>query len=55
MRDYVIFTDSGCDIAPDILKSWNVKYKNLNFRFDDSEKEYSNEEMPIGEFYQKML
>ena len=54
MRDYVIFTDSGCDIAPDILKNWNVKYKNLNFRFDDSEKEYSNEEMPIGEFYQKM-
>lgn len=54
MRDYVIFTDSGCDIAPDILKKWDVQYKSLNFRFDDSEKEYSNEEIPIGEFYQKM-
>lgn len=54
MRGYVIFTDSGCDIAPDILKKWDVQYKSLNFRFDDSEKEYSNEEIPIGEFYQKM-
>ncbi len=54
MRDYVIFTDSGCDIAPDILKKWDVQYKSLNFRFDDSEKEYSNEEIPIGDFYQKM-
>ena len=54
MRDYVIYTDSACDIKKEILSEWGVPYRNLTFRFQDSEKEYSNEEMGIDEFYSKM-
>ena len=54
MKDYVIFTDSACDIKPELLKDWGVQYRNLSFRFDDSEKEYSNEDMAVDAFYAKM-
>lgn len=51
---FKVFTDSGCDISPSILAEWGVACESLTFRFDDSEKEYQNGEMPTGEFYQKM-
>ena len=54
MSNYVIFTDSGCDIKPELLSEWGVPFKSLNFRFDGSEKEYSNEDMNATEFYAKM-
>lgn len=54
MSNYVIFTDSGCDIKPELLSEWGVPFKSLNFRFDGSEKEYSNEDMSATEFYAKM-
>ncbi len=54
MKDYVVFTDSGCDLEPSLLNKWGVYFKQLNFRFDGSDKEYSNEDMPVNEFYQKM-
>ena len=54
MSNYVIFTDSGCDIKPELLSEWGVPFKSLNFRFDGSEKEYSNEDMSSTEFYAKM-
>lgn len=54
MANYVIYTDSACDISPEILAKWGVPYRSLTFRFSDSEKEYSNEDMPVGEFYNKM-
>ncbi len=54
MRDYVIYTDSSADISPDILKEWGVSSLSLTFRFSDSEREFSNSDMEIGEFYNKM-
>ena len=54
MSEYVIFTDSGCDIKPEVLKEWGVSYKCLTFKFEDDEKIYSNDDMPIGDFYNKM-
>lgn len=54
MSNYVIFTDSGCDIKPELLREWGVDSRSLIFRFNDSDKEYTNEDMPVGEFYQKM-
>lgn len=53
-NDFIIFTDSGCDISPELLKEWGVPFRSLNFRFDGSEKEYSNEDMSSSEFYAKM-
>lgn len=54
MRDYVIFTDSACDIRPELLSEWGVPYRSLTFRFDGEEKEYSNDDMSVDTFYQKM-
>ena len=54
MRDYVIFTDSACDIKPELLAEWGVPYRCLTFRFDGEEKEYSNDDMSVAEFYNKM-
>ncbi|MBE6699974.1 MAG: DegV family protein [Ruminococcaceae bacterium] len=54
MRDYVIFTDSACDIKPELLAEWGVPYRPLTFRFDGDEKEYSNDDMSVVEFYNKM-
>ncbi|MBQ8742671.1 MAG: DegV family protein [Clostridia bacterium] len=53
-NDFIIMTDSGCDISPELLKEWGVPFRSLNFRFDGSEKEYSNEDMSVSEFYAKM-
>ena len=54
MRDYVICTDSACDIKPELLDKWGVCYKSLTFRFENDSKEYSNNDMPVSEFYDKM-
>ena len=54
MKDYVIFTDSACDLSPALLKEWGIGYRNLSFRFNDSETEYSNEDMDVKTFYDKM-
>ena len=54
MNEYVIFTDSACDIKPEILKEWGVGFDELTFRFDGEEKSYLNFEMSTGEFYNKM-
>ena len=54
MSNYVICTDSGCDIKAEILAEWGVRYKSLTFRFDDSEQEYSNDDMDTLTFYNKM-
>ena len=51
MSEYIIYTDSACDIAPEILKEWGVKYQNLTFRFVDEEREYQNDEMTPADFY----
>ena len=54
MSNYVILTDSACDLHDDVLRAWDVDYKSLTFKFNDSDKEYSNAEMPIKDFYNKM-
>ncbi len=54
MSNYVIFTDSGCDIKADVLKSWGVSSLDLTFRFNGEDKEYSNSDMDITSFYNRM-
>lgn len=54
MSTYRIFTDSGCDLRPDVLESWGVSVCSLTFHFDDSPREYENYELSAGEFYGKM-
>ena len=54
MSDYIVYTDSACDISPEILDQWGVKYLSLTFRFEGDDTEYSNNEMPAEPFYAKM-
>lgn len=54
MREYVILTDSGCDIRPDVLKEWRVPAVNLTFRFEGEDAEYTGEDMPVKDFYDRM-
>ena len=54
MSDYVIYTDSACDVSPELLKQWGVYCSSLTFRFDGEETEYTNETMPSAEFFAKM-
>lgn len=51
---FQIFTDSACDISPALLGDWGVACESLTFRFNDSEQEYANGDMPTKEFYKRM-
>lgn len=51
---YMIFTDSACDLTPEVLASLNVKYAPLTFRFNHIDKDFNDGGMPSKEFYQMM-
>lgn len=55
MNDYVIFTDSSCDLKEDLLSRMGIEFESLTFRFNDEDKEYENSDMPIDKFYTKMI
>lgn len=54
MSDYVIFTDDSCDISPQILHEWDVRYLELSYLFDgeDTVGHSSNTDYPT--FYNRM-
>lgn len=54
MSNFVIHTDSGCDISPEMLAQWGVPFASLTFRFNGEDKEYANGDMSADVFYQKM-
>ena len=54
MSNFVIITDSACDIKPEMLKQWGVFHESLTFRFNDSEAEFADGSVDIQEFYDKM-
>lgn len=54
MNEFVIFTDSACDISPEILKSWEVELCELTFKFSGEETEYKNSELSPKEIYDRM-
>ena len=53
-ENYVIITDSACDILPEKLAEWNVQMLPLAFIFTDTGIEQKDHEEPIGEFYKSM-
>lgn len=54
MNDFVVYTDSGCDITPEILAQWGVAWSSLSFLFEDEEVEYTSQDMSVKEFYDRM-
>lgn len=54
MSDYAIFTDSACDLSPEVLEGWGVFCRPLTFHFEGEGKEYPDGEMKAKDFYDKM-
>ena len=54
MSNYVIHTDSACDITLDVLAKWGVPCVSLTFRFDGDDRDHSNHDFPTPEFYDRM-
>lgn len=54
MSEYVIFTDSACDISPTLLADWGVPYADMTFTFDDSGEEFINSDISVKDFYDRM-
>jgi DegV family protein with EDD domain len=52
MKDFVIVTDSGCDIDAVTLKNWGVRLVRLSFRFEGEDQVYAD--MPVDDFYARM-
>lgn len=54
MNNFVIYTDSGCDIAPAVLAEWGVEWSSLSFCFTDENVEYTAADMSVRTFYDRM-
>ena len=54
MKDFVMITDSGCDIKPELLTEWGVENIELSFRFNEDDCDYFNCDMTIEHFYDRM-
>ena len=53
-ENYILITDSACDIAPEMLKEWNVEMIPMEFLFTDTGKVQKEHEEPFSEFYAAM-
>lgn len=51
---FKIITDTACDISPELLSEWGTSSISLSFRFTDEDKDYTEADMPITEFYDHM-
>ena len=54
MKNYIIFTDSACDIPREKLNEWGGSCCCLTFSFVGSDKNYEDYQLPQKEFYDKM-
>jgi len=54
MNEYVIFTDSCCDVSPELLKEWGVPFANMTFSFEGDSREYIDTDISPAEFYERM-
>ena len=52
--EYVLITDSACDILPEKLQEWKVELIRLPYLFTDDGKELLDNDQPMKEFYNEM-
>ncbi len=52
--DYIIFSDSSCDLPDETLREWGVQTCQLTVTFDGSDQVFLNDELPVSEFYARM-
>ena len=54
MAEYVLITDSACDILPEKLQEWKVELIRLPYLFTDDGKELLDNDQPMKDFYNEM-
>ena len=54
MNEYMIYTDTGCDILPDKLAEWDVRCIDLTFNKEGETVEYTQADVPTKRFYDLM-
>lgn len=54
MSNYIICTDSACDIRENILNEWGVSSFPLTFKFDGEDKELTEKDLSTKDFYDRM-
>ena len=54
MGDYVLMTDSGCDISAPLLEEWGVECAALTYIFDGEDTPHDNKSMELHDFYERM-
>ena len=54
MSNFVILTDSACDLKPEYLKELGVGCLSLSFNFTDEDKTYGNYDLAPQDFYNEM-
>ena len=52
--EYILITDSACDITPEKLREWNVELVRMPFLFTDDGKEHLDHDLSMPEFYALM-
>lgn len=54
MKDYLIFTDSSCDLSESELAKRKTGCVSLSYRFDGENKIFKDGEIPLHDFYDRM-
>ena len=54
MDNYVIFTDSSCDISAEVLRNWGVEVLPMTYTFDGDNNVYTEGALPSKAFYDNM-
>ena len=54
MNEYVIYTDTSCDLSKDVLDSWGVKFAELSFQLAGDDTVYRSTTLSPKELYDRM-
>ncbi len=54
MANYLLITDSACDLSPELLAQWNVELIRMPYMFQDTGEQFMDHDQPIHEFYEQM-
>ena len=54
MSEYIVFTDSCCDVRPAVLQEWGVPYASMTFSFDGDDRAYIDTDISNKDFYDRM-
>jgi DegV family protein with EDD domain len=53
-EQYVLVTDSACDLAPSLLEQWNIRLIRMPFLFTDDGIARLDQDLPLKDFYKEM-